>query len=150
MVLNEYGKIADNEWHKLPNRYQHIELDVFQTMPNHIHGIITVGATLAVAQNDAIAQNIETGAKTGATARVAPTEINAITIGNIVGAYKSLVSKECLNISKSKNEYMRRLWQRNYYEHIIRDDDGMNRVREYIQNNPLNWNSDQYNPLGSI
>jgi len=71
---------------------------------------------------------------------------DTITIGNIVGAYKSLVAKEGLNISKSKNEYMGKLWQRNYYEHIIRNADEMNRIREYIQNNPLNWPSDQYNP----
>ena len=52
MGLNEYGTIAKNEWVKLTYRYPNIELDVFQIMPNHIHGIITVGATLAVAQYD--------------------------------------------------------------------------------------------------
>jgi len=83
-----------------------------------------VGATLAVAQNDAIARN------TGAGASPAPT-INRITIGDIIGAYKSLVSNERLKTFKSKNEYMGKLWQRNYYEHVIRDDE-MNRVREYI------------------
>src|SRR5690606_28372731 len=56
MVLNEYGWIAYNEWIKLSKRFSNFELDVFQIMPNHMHGIIvigaTVGATLAVAQND--------------------------------------------------------------------------------------------------
>src|SRR3990172_4914017 len=54
MDLNECGKIAYNEWIKLPNRYPHIKTDVFQIMPNHTHGIITVGATLAVAPDIAV------------------------------------------------------------------------------------------------
>ena len=53
MILNEYGQIAYNEWLKLPQRFPRLELDVFQIMPNHMHGIFAlVGATLAVAQND--------------------------------------------------------------------------------------------------
>jgi len=79
MVLNEFGKIAYNEWNKLPNRYKSIELDIFQIMPNHIHGILFVGATLAVAQNDAvapthaIARNTRAGAEKRAGASPAPT-----------------------------------------------------------------------------
>ncbi|MDR0833579.1 MAG: hypothetical protein LBN93_05265, partial [Candidatus Symbiothrix sp.] len=108
MVLNEVGKMACDEWMKLPFRYPHISLNVFQIMPNHIHGIIIVGATLAVAHADNRATATDDDRATAtddnrATARVAPT------LGNIIGAYKSLVTNGCLKIYKSKNELMGKL-----------------------------------------
>jgi len=62
--------------------------------------------------------------------------------GEIVGVYKSLVSKRCLEIYKSKNEMMGRFWQRNYYEHIIRNEKSYHRIVEYIIKNPKNWTMD--------
>ncbi|MEO9145446.1 MAG: transposase [Ginsengibacter sp.] len=149
MMLNDYGKIANDEWEKLPQRFPNFELDVFQIMPNHMHGIVllneSVGAGLAPAQND-----------NGATARVAPTK----TVGDIVGAYKSLVANECLKIFKLNWETVNRagvnragvnpaptmgkLWQRNYYEHIIRNEQSYQTISNYIINNPDNWSSDKF------
>ena len=193
MILNEYGKIAFDEWIKLTKRFSNFELDVFQIMPNHIHGIIVlnVGATLAVApidnvvaQNDDIDGNIATLAVAPiadnavaqnddidgnmATLAVAPIADNAVaqndddvvddiragaspaptsmmgTVSNIVGAYKSLVTNGCLKIYKSKNEIMGKLWQRNYYEHIIRDERSFDYIAEYIINNPKMWDEDRF------
>ena len=142
MGLNEYGTIAKNEWVKLTHRYPNIELDVFQIMPNHMHGIIAlVGATLAVAQNDSVAQNeMIVGNDIRAGASPAPTK----TVGDIIGAYKSLVANGCLDIFKTKNETMGKLWQRNYHEHIIRDEQSYHRISEYIINNPENWTDDKF------
>jgi putative transposase len=127
MILNEYGIIAYNEWIKLAERFHNFELDVFQIMPNHMHGIIilkdvgatladvgatlaVVGATLAVAPNDLVQPNPndlvvpnDNVAHYGAGASPAPT------ISDIVGAYKSLVANGCLEIYKSKNETMGKL-----------------------------------------
>ena len=119
MILNEYGQIAYHEWTTLTNRFSNSELDVFQIMPNHMHGIIIlndVGAGFTPAQHTTIhrpAQNtvekpelqqlIES--ETGQPQGIAPTAVNA-TIGEIVGAYKSLVANGCLDICKSKNEMM--------------------------------------------
>jgi REP element-mobilizing transposase RayT len=119
-------------------------------MPNHIHGIIqiqnpNVGATLAVALNPntvapgAVAAPGVTVASR-ATVKVAPT-----TVGCIVGTYKSLVFKKCLEISKLKNYILGRLWQRNYYEHIIRNEAEYAKIAEYIQNNPILWRKDCFN-----
>lgn len=98
-----------------------------------MHGIIIlntiqtpVGATLAVAQTE------------GATARVAPT------VGDIVGAYKSIVSNEILKIFKERYETMGKLWQRNYYEHIIRDDLAYQNISNYIISNPAKWDADKF------
>jgi len=132
MILNEYGQIAFDEWMKLTERFSNFELDIFQIMPNHIHGVIRVGATLAVAPNDDV---------------VAPTDTKMdakTTVSDIVGAYKSLVANGCLKIHKSKNETMGKLWQRNYYEHIIRNEQSYLHITEYIINNPLKWQEDTF------
>jgi putative transposase len=149
MILNEHGKIAYNEWMKLTERFPNFELDVFQIMPNHMHAIISltepVGATLAVAQNGngnavALNDNIATnGNNIRAGVNPAPT-----TVSDIVGAYKSLVANGCLEIFKSKNEMMGKLWQRNYHEHIIRNEQSYQRIAAYIMNNPANWALDKF------
>ena len=125
ILLNEYGQFAFDEWIKLPERFSKFKINEFQIMPDHFHSIIelvgaknqnineSVGATLAVAQNQSIAE--------------------------IIGAYKSLVSNGCLVIYKSKNIIMGKLWQRTYYEHIIRNDLSCTSISNYIINNPLNW-----------
>ena len=132
MVLNEYGIIAFNEWIKLAERFSNFELDVFQIMPNHMHGIIVLndaGALHMGAQNDSRDDR--------AGASPAPT-------GNIIGAYKSLVSNECLKIYKIKNETMGKLWQRDYYEHIIRNEQSYKNISNYIIHNPEHWKDDKF------
>jgi putative transposase len=171
IILNEYGIIAYNEWVKLAERFHNFELDVFQIMPNHMHGIIIlkdvgatladVGAILAVAPDDLVQPNLndlvqpnlndlvqpnlndlvvpnDNVAHYGAGASPAPT------ISDIVGAYKSLVANGCLEICKSKNETMGKLWQRNYYEHIIRNEKSYNNIFNYIINNPTQWQEDKF------
>ena len=117
MQLNQLGNIVTEQWNDLPNRFPNVELDQFIVMPNHIHGIIqtTVGATLAVARNDEDCDNfLENANNNRAPARGAPT------IGDIIGAYKSLCVHHCLQWIKSNNPTfcMGTLWQRNYWEHI--------------------------------
>ena len=142
MILNEYGQIAHDEWLQLEERFPNMEMDVFQIMPNHMHGIIelTVGSTLAVDRNYAgenLKKEIEQGdLRAGASP--------AHTIPDIVGAYKSLVSNGCLELFKFKNEKMGKLWQRNYYEHIIRNDTSYQNISNYIINNPAKWNEDKF------
>ena len=140
MVLNQFGIITQNEWYKLPDRFQNLQLGAFQVMPNHIHAIVILngpiaGAILAVAPD----------ANVGAGASPAPTKVLIAnpTVGNIIGAYKSLVANECLKLFKSKNEKMGKLWQRNYYERIIRDDRAFNAISMYILNNPAKWKGDK-------
>src|SRR6266498_3944384 len=105
MILNEFGNIAFDEWAKLPDRFQNFELDVFQIMPNHIHGIIvlndTVGVTLAVVPdpnnavvrdpNDTIVPDPNDAVVPDKKAGASPASI----VGDIVGAYKSLVANGC-------------------------------------------------------
>ncbi len=161
MILNDLGNIAYQQWQKLPERFKNMELDVFQIMPNHVHAIMVlndfVGATFTVAPNDTdvnpahlnvpdgamVDENLDTN-ETGSGASHAPTVTKPKTVGDIVGAYKSLVANECLEIYKTKNERMGKLWQRNYYEHIIRDEKSYQRISDYIMNNPKIWNTDKF------
>ena len=71
-----------------------------------------------------------------------------VTGGDVVGAYKSLVANECLKIYKTKNETMGNLWQRNYYEHIIRDEKSYLKIAQYILGNPVKWELDSFYPGG--
>lgn len=151
MKLNDVGKIVLEQLNAIPQRFAHIDVDEYIVMPNHIHTIITVGAPLAGAQYQTSgAQNQTAGvdinnmatAKERATARVAPT------VGEVVGAYKSLCVHHCLKwISKNEpGRIMGKIWQRNYYEHIVRNDEDLNRIREYINNNPGQWEMDKLHP----
>ena len=81
------------------------------------------------------------------TAETKPENMKTNTIGDIVGAYKSLVANACLKIYKSKNERMGKLWQRNYFEHIIRDNKSLYFIRNYIRENPVNWFVDTENHI---
>ena len=152
MVLNEYGQIAHNEWLKLTDRFPNFELDVFQIMPNHMHGIISLKNIHAGAELTPAPDNNEGKRKWGQSLAVAPTVFDqnnqtkgiAPTISDIVGAYKSLVANGCLKLFKMKNQTMGKLWQRNYYEIIIRNQQAYHNISEYIKNNPAKWMADKF------
>ena len=145
MILNEAGMMVIEQWLALLERFPNIELDVYQIMPNHFHGIIViiepVGATLVVAQN-MDAQNFVDSRNSRAGTRPAPT------LGDMIGAFKSITTNEYIKGVDNKNwqQFYKRLWQRNYYEHVIRDEKDLNRIRDYIQSNPMNWDEDEENP----
>jgi putative transposase len=141
MILNEMGQNANDEWMKLPKRFPRIELDVFQIMPNHMHGILvwgTKGGTGKPCPYDPV------GASLADAHSLADAPDANAPIGNIIGAYKSLVFNDCLELYKSRNEFMGKLWQRNFYEHIIRNDYSYQRISNYIINNSANWNKDEF------
>jgi len=123
MVLNDVGNMIEKLWNKIPDRFNTMQLDVFQIMPNHVHMIfrIVVGAGFMPARIKR------------ATTGVAPT------IGNIIGTFKSLTTHEYITGVKYNGwePFNKRLWQRNYYEHIIRTENDLNKIREYIKLNPL-------------
>jgi len=123
--MNEAGCLVKEFWHELPSRFP-VELDAFVVMPNHLHGIIT----LVGAQFIAPEINPEPGA------------INrAPTLGQVMRAYKAVAARK-IHLAGLTGF----AWQRNYYEHIIRDEKSLDRIREYIHYNPLRWALDRENP----
>jgi len=156
MRLSEYGVVVGDTWNDLPNHYANIALDEFVVMPNHVHGIIiiSVGAIHeSPPQSATDVGAISVGAIHELPLQRPPTvrqpmdvaQRRRMTLPKIVGRFK-------MNTAKRINEMRRtsgvRRWQRNYYEHIIRNDESMHRIREYIANNPLQWEFDRENSSG--
>lgn len=134
MILNDAGQMVENEWLKLPERFNNIELHKFVVMPNHFHAILEiVGATLVVAPDD-----------TGQPQGIAPTKPK--TVGDMVGAFQSIVTVKYIRGVKTLGwqPFNGKLWQRNYYEHIIRNEKSYQRISEYIINNPAKWKDDKF------
>lgn len=148
MKLNQYGQIAYNEWLKTPQIRQNVTSDVFVIMPNHMHAIIRLFRRGEMLSPQIHApENMNEMNSTGITGdthgivrkgeNISPLRGPSQTVGAIVRGYKSAVTKQLneLNINSL-------VWQRNYYEHIIRDEHSYLKISEYIKNNPANWDKD--------
>jgi len=122
MALNHYGEIVRAVWDGLPSHYNNVKLDMFMVMPNHIHGIIQI-----VHPSD-----IDAGLKPASATKTAP-------LPEIVRALKTFSARA---INGHRNSKKRPVWQRNYYEHIIRDEESYLEIVDYIQNNPQKWLED--------
>jgi REP element-mobilizing transposase RayT len=124
MRLNDAGRIVANSWEWLAEQYDHVSLDEYVVMPNHAHGIIVI-----------------TGDCRGGS-RTAPTTGIRKPIGRLIGAFKTVSTKR---INELRENGGTKLWQRNYWEHIVRNEPELNRIREYIHNNPARWELDSLN-----
>jgi len=145
MILNECGIMIESIWQSLSKRFP-IVLDEFQIMPNHIHIIIhLVGATLVVAPTIPIVAVVDHSGIKPAWAGIKPAP--TATLGDVIGAFKSLTTREYIMGVKNNGwkPFDQRLWQRNYYEQIIRNETELKKIREYIQSNPLMWERDRNN-----
>jgi REP element-mobilizing transposase RayT len=121
--LNDTGHVVTETWKWLAIQYDYVELDEWVVMPNHIHAIIVI-------------TDRRGGSRTAPTAKRKP-------IGRLIGAFKTVSTKRINQMYGSPGA---KLWQRNYYEHIIRNDNELHHIRQYIIDNPLRWELDQENP----
>lgn len=123
MYFDQYPKLKvliSEQWQKLPQRFPNIELDEFVVMPNHIHGIIFIYCRGGVTP-----------------------PLHRPTLEQIIAYFKYQSTKL---INQWCNTPGTPFWQRNYYEHIIWNENSLNRIREYIRYNPLKWDLDRENP----
>lgn len=123
MWLNETGQLVVDVWEWLAARLWYVELDSYVVMPNHLHGIIVIDDNR------------------GGDSRIAPTKQKSL--GRLVGMFKTVTTKQ---VNLARGTPGQRLWQRNYYERVIRNDEEWNRAREYIAANPMQWETDAENP----
>ncbi|MEW6028356.1 MAG: transposase [Chloroflexota bacterium] len=142
MRLNEFGKIVQRAWFDLPKHYPHVELGAFCIMPNHVHAVIiivepTVGAGLRPAPT-------RPAPTRPAPTRPAPTGRHPLS--EIVRAFKSFSARRINELRKTQGIPV---WQRNYYERIIRNDEEHSRIHLYIKANIDNWSMDDENPMKS-
>ena len=131
---NQYHEIVQNTWNDLPNHIPNIVLDEFVIMPNHIHGIIRIVESVANRADRANWAGLEP----------APTVIPTVALPEIIRQLKTFSAKR---INKLRNTVGQSVWQRNYYERIIRDEKSLFFIRKYIRKNPINWVNDSKNHI---
>lgn len=142
MILNDLGIVVDDSWQWLTKQYPYIHLGEWTVMPNHLHGIIFI------ADCRGGSRTAHGGAETahGGASRGAPTE-KIKPLGQLIGVFKTISTKQINGIRRTPGMP---LWQRNYYEHIIRNEDELGRIRQYILDNPKQWALDTENPNSHI
>ncbi len=126
LALSAAGEMAARWWETVPDHYPAVRLDGFVVMPNHLHGILVLGA----------------GRQDGHGCPAGPA------LGAIVGWFKTMTTNAYLHGVKTAGwpAFEDRLWQRNYYERLIRDEAELDQVRAYIRNNPVHWLEDDEHP----
>ncbi len=148
MRLSPIGNIAERYWKNIPHHFPNIKLDEYCIMPNHIHGILIIGEK----------HDIETPSNVGVQYEIPGNQIEPLhsvesqfhsfqhivakSIGSIIRTYKTAVTKRC-----KENGLDQFIWQRNFYDHVIRNDGELKRIQEYIRNNPAHWDVDEENPF---
>ena len=145
MRLNDIGNIVHEEWTKTPIIRPEIELDGFVLMPNHVHGIIIINE-MPNAKCDGVFQKPHRRGEVASPQK--PTgdgtsPLRNTGLGRVIASFKYQSTKR---INESMGTPGKKVFQRGYYDHIIRNDADLHRIRTYIANNPLQWAIDEENP----
>lgn len=149
MVLSGFGEIAKRCWEEIPGHFENVGLDEYIIMPNHVHGVILLQE---VPRRDEVTSSLQVASPLQVPSFhtwVSETESQRLiinrspTLGQIVAFYKYRSTKL---INVTRNVPGTRFWQRNYYEHIIRDDNDLDRIRKYINDNVAKWSEEKDNP----
>lgn len=120
MICNDIGEMIDEIWNAIPEQFPGVSIDASVVMPNHIHGIIFIEPNV----DDAL----------------------SVALGDIMKWFKGVTGNRYSRGVHGRGwpPYDRHFWHRNYYDHIVRDEPDLERVRTYIVNNPANWNTDRH------
>ena len=142
MVLNDFGQIVSEKWQWLEIQYAYIELGAWIVMPNHFHGILVIHDDARGGSQSALVDGTQPIIR--GDSRIAPTPpIKRKPLGGLIGAFKTVSTKQ---INLLRNTEGQTVWQRNYYEHIIRNEREMDRISRYIESNASQWAKDNENP----
>ncbi len=147
MKLSSIGQIVKNDWLQIPTYFQNIRLDKYVIMPNHLHGIILIKGYFRrglIHQTPDIPYGKIDGRDESRPYSILknPMKIKRATLGQIIRHFKGRAAYDI-----HQNGFPSFQWQRNYYEHIIRNEESIEKIREYILQNPENWRNDRDNPI---
>ena len=169
MELSDIGEIARQYWREIPEHFPNTELDEFIVMPNHVHGIIRIVNNDGIDSHACIDPRVCTCPRVcrDAINRVSTPEpntsepngaaqkrggitgknnpMNKNSLSRIIRWYKGRVTYEINRLGNGISFQ----WQPRFHDHIIRNEESLNKIREYIRNNPLKWESDRHNPEGN-
>ncbi len=157
MVLNNAGLMIQRWWNELEKKFPGVRLDTFRVMPNHLHGILVIMGTgmdmvanfgigledLDIAGADAKEGIVMSRRKGGhAGPPLQPT------LGDIIQWFKTMTTNEYIRRVRESGwpRFKGKLWQRDYFDHVVRNAESLDRIREYIRDNPLRWSLDRENP----
>jgi REP element-mobilizing transposase RayT len=135
MYLSQIGTIAHEYWLNIAKHFSYVHLDEFIVMPNHVHGIIIIDKDDEHRRNEALPRSY-----TGPYPYFSKISPKPDSLSSIVGAYKSAVSRQCHELG-----YKDFAWQSRFYDRVIRQEEGLETIQEYIKSNPINWGSDRNN-----
>ncbi|OGJ53845.1 hypothetical protein A2880_02985 [Candidatus Peribacteria bacterium RIFCSPHIGHO2_01_FULL_49_38] len=150
--LSEVGKIVEECWLEIPDHFSNVMLDEFVIMPNHIHGLLEIIDTSHISDtpddnNPATnGRGVACYAPTGSEERFSAISSKPQSLGTIIRSFKSAVTKRINELHGKSDEPF---WQRNFYEHGIRSDKSLEKIQNYIRENPLMWNEDEDNPANA-
>ena len=146
-------RVVETYWRAIPRHATHVALDAWVVMPNHLHGIVVIedyAATVGARHSSPIARLTNEPPSPATDAKMERPRGNALplpgSLGAIVGNFKSITTRR---INRIRHTPGMEVWQRNYYEHVIRNERALERIRGYIISNPLSWDSDIENPANS-
>lgn len=122
MGVNELGKIAKTYWEDIPKHFSNVELDYYVIMPNHLHGIIIINQIVK-------------------TRHASSLQKRHVTLSDIIGSFKSSVTKKTREIG-----YANFAWQPRFYDRIIRNEQELFNIRRHIEQNPLKWSLEKDKP----
>ncbi len=160
MGLSPTGLVVQDCWLEIPRHFRQVELDEFVVMPNHLHGILL----LTVGARHGVPDVADVGARHGVPSWRRPVleqfgRAVSGSLATVIRLFKQAVTKRAraLRVGAhhgvpdvadvgARHGVPLQIWQRNYYEHIIRDGGELGKIREYIATNPLRWACDRYNP----
>ena len=137
--LSVIGKIADQFWADIPNHFADVYLDAYVIMPNHVHGILIIDRSHNY-HTPLPPTHVETLHATSLPPNMSNISPKTNSLGAIIRSYKSAVTRW-----SRQNHFDNFAWQPRFYEHIIRNDSSMHRIRNYIINNPAKWQEDKHN-----
>ena len=140
MILNDVGLVVRDEWKQTAMIRREVELDQFVIMPNHLHAIVRIIAGIqgGAGRSDGTSVGTCSGDRP-----VAPTGPRPRSVGSLIAGFKSATTRRINDIRRTPGAPV---WQRNYYEQIIRTDESLAEIRQYIANNPAKWAEDENNP----
>lgn len=144
MKLSQIGRIVQNHWLQIPEHFRNIKLDGYIIMPNHIHGIIVIhNYCRGLIYQTLCEEHQEIDGRDKSRPYIIPNnpmKIKRSTLGQIIRYFKGKTTYDI-----HKNGFPHFQWQRNYYEHVIRNEESLDKIREYILKNPENWEHDRNN-----
>ncbi|MEI6212920.1 MAG: transposase [Desulfuromonadales bacterium] len=154
MRLNDLGQVVESVWCGLARHFISLDLDQHVIMPNHFHGILQINDTVIKDNVGAIARphraspgfDDDSGKGEAGVALASPLLLHGTVSGSFAAAIQNFKSVSTRKINKIRQNPGCPVWQRNYYERVIRNDSELDRAREYIINNPLKWELDEENP----